>query len=92
MSRALKGKSAGLPEMARMVVAMAAGVGSAATAERRALDAFVRGSRGADAVFVFIPRRGLQIGGQNFLLPTDATFDTAATLQNSALALDEIFV
>jgi len=57
---------------------------------RADLDAFVKGYRGADAVLVYVTGHGLQIGGENFVLPTDANFDTAATLRKSALALNEI--
>jgi uncharacterized caspase-like protein len=55
------------------------------------LDVFVHDHRGAEAVLVYFTGHGLQIGGQNFLLPTDANFDTTATLQTSAVPLEEIF-
>jgi uncharacterized caspase-like protein len=57
---------------------------------RADLDAFVKSYRGADAVLVYVTGHGLQIGGENFVLPTDANFDTAVTLRKSALALNEI--
>jgi uncharacterized caspase-like protein len=43
-----------------------------------------------DAVFVYVTGHDLQIGGENFVVPTDANFETAATLRKSALALSEI--
>jgi uncharacterized caspase-like protein len=55
------------------------------------LDAFVKGHQGSDRILVYFSGHGVQIGGRNYLLPTDANFDTATELQNSSVALDEIF-
>ena len=57
---------------------------------RTDLDALVQGYRGADAVLVYVTGHGRRVGGENFVLPTDANFDAAATLRTSALALGEI--
>jgi hypothetical protein len=45
-----------------------------------------------DAVFVYVMGHDLQTGGENFVVPTDANFETAATLRKSALALSELWI
>jgi uncharacterized caspase-like protein len=57
-----------------------------------ALDSFANQHRGASEVLVYFTGHGIQIGGQNFLLPTDAHFETAATLRNSAVPLEEMLI
>jgi uncharacterized caspase-like protein len=56
-----------------------------------ALNEFAEDSKGADLALIFFAGHGVQIGGRNFLLPTDAKVDTAAALEASALALDQVF-
>lgn len=57
---------------------------------RRALEDFREDSAGADVALVFFAGHGVEIGGQNFLLPTDAKAGSAEGLKSSALPLDEI--
>jgi uncharacterized caspase-like protein len=57
-----------------------------------ALDRFAKEHQAANAVLVYFTGHGVQIGGQNFLLPADANFDTAANLRNSSLPLEEILI
>ena len=56
-----------------------------------ALDDFVEDNKGADLVLVFFAGHGIQSGGRNYLLPTDAKTDSAASLQASSLALERVF-
>jgi uncharacterized caspase-like protein len=57
-----------------------------------ALDRFARDHQAASAVLVYFTGHGIQIGGQNFLLPVDANFDTAASLRSSAVPLETILI
>jgi uncharacterized caspase-like protein/uncharacterized protein YqhQ len=57
-----------------------------------ALDRFAREHQTASAVLVYFTGHGIQIGGQNFLLPVDANFDTAASLRSSAVPLEAILI
>jgi uncharacterized caspase-like protein len=58
---------------------------------RAALDDFAAEYRDAEVVLVFFAGHGVQIGGRNFLLPTDAQTASIAALRQSALALDDVF-
>jgi uncharacterized caspase-like protein len=57
-----------------------------------ALDGFAKQHRAASTALVYFTGHGIQIGGQNFLLPTDANFETATTLRNSAVPLEEMLI
>lgn len=57
---------------------------------RRALEDFREDAAGADVALVFFAGHGVEISGQNFLLPTDAKADSADLLKTSAMPLDEI--
>jgi uncharacterized caspase-like protein len=56
-----------------------------------ALDEFVEDNKGADLALVFFAGHGVQAGGRNFLLPTDAKIDSAAALEASSLSLERVF-
>ena len=57
---------------------------------RRALEDFREDAAGADVALVFFAGHGVEIAGQNFLLPIDAKAESADTLKVSALPLDEV--
>ncbi|QIG49540.1 peptidase C14 [Nordella sp. HKS 07] len=57
---------------------------------RRALEDFREDAAGADVALVFFAGHGVEISGQNFLLPTDAAAHTVDALRSSAMPLDEI--
>ena len=57
---------------------------------RRALEDFREDAAGADVALVFFAGHGVEIDGQNFLLPIDAKAESADTLKTSALPLDEV--
>lgn len=57
---------------------------------RRALEDFREDAAGADVALVFFAGHGVEISGQNFLLPVDAAADSAEDLKSSAMPLDEI--
>lgn len=57
---------------------------------RRALEDFREDAAGADVALVFFAGHGVEIAGQNFLLPIDAKAESADTLKTSALPLDEV--
>jgi uncharacterized caspase-like protein len=43
---------------------------------REALDDFVENAEDADVALVYYSGHGIEVGGQNYLVPVDATFDT----------------
>jgi uncharacterized caspase-like protein len=57
---------------------------------RRALEDFREDAAGADVALVFFAGHGVEIAGQNFLLPIDAKAESADILKTSALPLDEV--
>lgn len=57
---------------------------------RRALEDFVSDYKGADVALVFYAGHGVELGGVNYLLPVDATADTAAAIAETALPLAEV--
>lgn len=57
---------------------------------RRALEDFREDAAGADVALVFFAGHGVEIAGQNFLLPIDARAETAETLKTTGLPLDEV--
>jgi uncharacterized caspase-like protein len=56
-----------------------------------ALDDFVDENKGADLALVLFAGHGVQSGGRNYLLPTDAKIDSATALQASSLPLERVF-
>jgi uncharacterized caspase-like protein len=55
-----------------------------------ALEAFAEDHRGAELVLVFFAGHGVQIGGRNYLLAADTRAGSAAELEATAVALDDI--
>ncbi len=56
-----------------------------------ALDEFVEENKGADLALVFFAGHGVQVGGRNYLLPTDAKTGSATALEASSLPLERVF-
>lgn len=54
---------------------------------RRALSAFSRAVAGADVAAIFYAGHGIEVGGQNFLLPTDAKLTHANDVDFEAIPL-----
>ncbi len=63
-----------------------------ATAEGTAeqVSAFTRALNGADIAVFFFAGHGIQVGGQNYLLPTDVSLDTEWALKHSALNVQDL--
>lgn len=57
---------------------------------RRALEDFEEDATGADVAFVFFAGHGVEIGGENRLLPTDADASNLEALKASSLALNDL--
>lgn len=57
---------------------------------RRALEDFVYDGEGADLALVFFAGHGLEVEGQNLLLPVDADPRDLGTLRDTALPLEEV--
>ncbi|MFK7837860.1 MAG: caspase family protein [Sulfitobacter sp.] len=57
---------------------------------RRALEDFEEDATGADVAFVFFAGHGVEIAGDNRLLPTDADASTVDSLKATSLSLNEI--
>lgn len=57
---------------------------------RRALDDFAEDAAGADVALVFFAGHGVEIAGENRLLPTDADTASLAALKASSLPLEEL--
>ena len=57
---------------------------------RRALDDFGEDAAGADVALVYFAGHGMEIGGQNYLLPIDADPASAERLAETALALEDV--
>lgn len=57
---------------------------------RRALDDFREDAAGADVALVFFAGHGVEVAGENRLLPVDAKADTLRGLKNTTLALEEV--
>ncbi|MDI6026920.1 caspase family protein [Corticibacterium sp. UT-5YL-CI-8] len=57
---------------------------------RRALDDFREDAKGADAALVFFSGHGMEIDGQNRLLPVDADPSTLESLSATSLPLEEV--
>jgi uncharacterized caspase-like protein len=55
-----------------------------------AIDDFSRRLRGADAAFLFYAGHGMQIAGQNFLLPVDVDITSERALRYSAIDIGEV--
>ena len=57
---------------------------------RRALDDFREDAKGADVALVFFAGHGVEIGGENRLLPVDADASSLKALKASSLPLEEV--
>lgn len=57
---------------------------------RKALDDFKPKASGADIALVFFAGHGIEMGGENYLIPVNAHMDTEAQAQLEAIALDEV--
>ena len=57
---------------------------------RRALDDFREDAKGADVALVFFAGHGVEIAGENRLLPVDADASSLEALQASSLPLEEV--
>ena len=57
---------------------------------RRALRDFSRRVRGADVAVVFYSGHAIEIGGSNFLIPTDAKLDRDIDVEDEAISLDRL--
>jgi uncharacterized caspase-like protein len=57
---------------------------------RRALEDFLEDAQGADVALVFFAGHGVEINGENRLLPTDADPFTLERLKETSLALEEV--
>lgn len=57
---------------------------------RRALEDFVYDHDGADVALIYFAGHGMEVAGQNLLLPVDATTEDIAALTASGLPLDEV--
>ena len=55
-----------------------------------AIDEFSRTLDGADVAFLFYAGHGMQIGGQNFLLPVDVDVSSERALRYSAIDIGEV--
>ncbi len=66
----------------------------AADVDRRsaisAIDKFSRAINGAEVALLFFAGHGIQIGGQNFLLPTDVSVESERALRYSAVDIQEV--
>ena len=52
----------------------------------KAVDAFSRDSKTADAALIYFAGHGMELDGQNYLLPSDARFDPDALIPSTVLA------
>lgn len=57
---------------------------------RRALDNFAEDAAGADVALIYFAGHGMEVAGQNMLLPVDAPAGTVAELTAGALPLDDL--
>jgi uncharacterized caspase-like protein len=55
-----------------------------------ALQAFAREARQADWAVVYFAGHGLEVGGTNYLIPTDARVETDRDVQLEAISLDQV--
>ncbi|MEX0697210.1 MAG: caspase family protein [Dongiaceae bacterium] len=55
-----------------------------------AIDRFSREINGAEIALLFFAGHGIQIGGQNFLLPTDVSVESERALRYSAVDIQEV--
>ena len=58
---------------------------------RQALAAFATEAEGAEVALVFFAGHGMQVGGSNYLLPTDIRLRSQADLAGGALEVGEVF-
>lgn len=59
-------------------------------AMRRVLLEFNRAARGADMAVVYYAGHGMEVGGENWLMPTDAEFRTDSDAEHEAIALRNV--
>lgn len=52
----------------------------------KAVDDFARDSRNADAALIYFAGHGMELAGQNYLLPSDARFDPDSLIPSTVLA------
>ena len=57
---------------------------------RRALDDFREDAAGSEVALVFFAGHGVEIGGENRLLPVDADATSVETLKNTSLPLEDV--
>jgi uncharacterized caspase-like protein len=57
---------------------------------RRAFEDFAQDAAGADVVLVFYAGHGVEIAGENRLLPVDADVSSLEALKASTLPLDDV--
>lgn len=57
---------------------------------RRALEDFLYDAEGADVALIYFAGHGMEVAGQNLLLPVDAPAGSVAELTKGALPLDEV--
>jgi uncharacterized caspase-like protein len=55
-----------------------------------AIDKFSQAINGAEVALLFFAGHGIQIGGQNFLLPTDVSVESERALRYSAVDIQEV--
>jgi tetratricopeptide (TPR) repeat protein len=55
-----------------------------------ALQAFARDARQADWAVIYFAGHGIEIGGTNYLIPTDARLETDRDVQLEAISLDQV--
>ena len=83
---------------AKAMAAVLKGLGFAVTlatdTDRRGaidtIDAFSRSLAGSDIAFLFYAGHGMQIGGENFLLPVDVDVSSERSLRYSAIDIGEV--
>lgn len=83
---------------AQLVAATLEGLGFDVTVEqdrnlvrmRRALEDFREDAAGAEIAFVYYAGHGVEIGGENRLLPVDANASSLQALKDSSLPLEEV--
>ena len=61
------------------------------SAFQEVLEAFFDENKGADFALVYYAGHAVQIGGENFLVPTDVNYDNVETLNQSSMPLEPIF-
>jgi uncharacterized caspase-like protein len=55
---------------------------------RKTVAQFARTARGADIALLFYAGHGMQVGGQNYLIPTDARFEDETAIDFETMSMD----